>query len=255
VPRLSVDLNCDLGEWSGRDQVGDAAQIIRQITSANVACGFHAGDPSVMRTTARLSLAHGVAVGAHPGFPDRDGFGRRTRQVSPDEVEDLVLYQIAALSGIVAAEGGRLTHVKAHGALYNIASVQAPIAEAVARAVKTADRRLVLFGLSGSCVPAAGRAAGLVVASEVFADRAYLADGTLVPRSMAGAVLHESSAVVERAVAMVTEGVVTAVSGEVIPVVADTLCVHGDTPNAVELLTSLRTGLVTAGVEVSAIGA
>ncbi len=253
--RPSVDLNCDLGEWSGHDQVGDAAQIVSRITSANVACGYHAGDPSVMRTTVRLSLAHGVAVGAHPGFPDREGFGRRTRQVSPDEVEDLVLYQIGALSGIVAAEGGRLTHVKGHGALYNMASVQAPIAEAVARAVKAVDRRLVLFGLSGSCVLAAGRAAGLVVASEVFADRAYLSDGTLVPRSKAGAVLYEPSAVVERAVAMVTEGLVTAVSGEVIPVVADTLCVHGDTPNAVELVTRLRSGLATAGVEVAAIGA
>lgn len=251
--RPSVDLNCDLGESSGRDEVGDDAQIIPRITSANVACGYHAGDPSVMRTTVRLSLAHGVAVGAHPGFPDREGFGRRTRQVSPEEVEDLVLYQIGALSGIVAAEGGRLTHVKAHGALYNMASIQAPIAEAVARAVKAVDRRLVLFGLSGSCVLAAGRAAGLVVASEVFADRAYLPDGTLLPRSMAGAMIHDPSAVVERAVGMVTGGVVTAVSGVVIPVVADTLCVHSDTPNAVELVTCLRSGLAAAGVEVATI--
>ena len=251
----SVDLNCDLGESSGRDGVGDDPQIIPRITSANVACGYHAGDPSAMRTTVRLSLSHGVAVGAHPGFPDREGFGRGTLQVSPEEVEDLVLYQIGALSGIVAAEGGRLTHVKTHGALYNMASVQAPIAEAVARAVKAFDRRLVLFGLSGSCALAAGRAAGLVVASEVFADRAYFPDGTLVPRSMEGAVLRDPSAVVDRAVGMVTGGVVTAVSGEAIPVVADTLCVHSDTPNAVELVMSLQSGLKAAGVEVAAIGA
>ena len=253
VANLSVDLNCDLGESFGVYEMGDDAQIIPNITSANVACGYHAGDPLVMRATVHLAVTHGVAVGAHPGFPDLVGFGRRALQASPAEVENLVLYQLGALAGIVAAEGGRLAHVKPHGALYNMASVQAPIAEAVARAVSAFDSGLVLFGLSGSRLLDAGRAAGLQIASEVFADRAYLPDGTLMPRSTAGAVVYDSSAVVERAVGMVTGGVVTAVNGEAIPVLADTICIHGDTPNATELAVSVRRGLEAAGVNVASI--
>ena len=201
-----------------------------------------------MRATVRLAMTHGVAVGAHPGFRDVEGFGRRAIRVSPADVEDLVLSQIGALAQIVAAEGGRLAHVKAHGALYNMAAVQPPIAEAIVRAVKKFDMGLILFGLSGSCVLEAGRDAGLTVASEGFADRVYQSDGTLLPRSRAGAVLDDLSTVVERAVGMVTRGVVTASDGTVIPVIIDTLCVHGDTPNAVEMVGQLRARLEAAGV-------
>ena len=204
-----------------------------------------------MRATVHLAAAHGVAVGAHPGFRDVEGFGRRVIRMSPAEVEDLVLSQIGGLAHIVAAAGGRLAHVKAHGALYNMASVEPPIAKAIARAVKEFDSGLILFGLSGSRILDAGRDAGLTVASEAFADRAYQPDGTLLPRSSAGAVLDDPSTVVERAVEMVTRGVVRAVDGTMIPVVVDTLCVHGDTPNAVEMVGRLRTRLESAGVGIA----
>ena len=245
-----VDLNADVGESFGVYTVGQDGGLMSSITSANIACGFHAGDPSVMRATARLAIAQAVAVGAHPGFPDLVGFGRRALRASPAEVEDLVLYQIGALSSVVRAEGGRLTHVKPHGALYNMASAERPIADAVARAVCAFDRGIVLFGLSGSSLLDAGRAAGLTVASEVFADRAYTRDGTLVPRATAGAVIDNVDTVVRRAVGMVSTGEVTAIDGAPVSVHADTICVHSDTPGAVELAAGLRAGLVAAGVDV-----
>ena len=250
-----VDLNADVGESFGVYTVGQDSGLMSSITSANVACGFHAGDPSVMRETVRLAVAQGVAVGAHPGFPDLVGFGRRALRTSPAEVEDFVLYQIGALAGIVRAEGGRLTHVKPHGALYNMASVERPIADAVARAVRAFDGGLVLFGLSGSPLLDAGRAAGLTVASEVFADRAYAPDGTLVSRATPGAVIDDLASVVSRAVGMLSEGEVAAVDGEPVSVHADTICVHGDTPGAVELAAGLRAGLEAAGVDVQPLDA
>jgi UPF0271 protein len=173
---MRIDLNCDMGESFGSYTIGNDECVMRSITSANIACGFHAGDPSVIRRTIRLALASGVAIGAHPGFPDLVGFGRREMKVTPDEVEDFVMYQVSAVAGLAAAEGTRLQHVKAHGALYNLAARDADIAAAIARGVATLDRSLILFGLAGSELLIAGRAAGLRVAAEAFADRAYTPD-------------------------------------------------------------------------------
>ena len=250
-----VDLNSDVGESFGAYTIGHDERLMSSITSANVACGYHAGDPSVMRATVRHAVEHAVAIGAHPGFPDLVGFGRRPLRASPAEVEDLVLYQIGALSGIVRAEGGQLTHVKPHGALYTMAAEECPIADAVVRAVKACDGGLVLFGRSGSSLLDAGQAAGLTMASEVFADRAYEPDGTLVSRATEGAVIVDVASVVERAVTMVTRGVVVAVDGTPVYVHADTICVHGDTPGAAELSAGLRAGLEAAGVGVVAVAA
>jgi UPF0271 protein len=225
---------------------------MRSITSANVACGFHAGDPGVMRETVRLAKAAGVAVGAHPGFPDLVGFGRRELRASPREVEDLVLYQIGALAAIATTQGVRLSHVKAHGALYNMAARDRSLADAIAAAVAAFDRSLVLFGLPNSELVRAGEALGLRVASEGFADRAYMSDGSLAPRSRKGSVIHDADEVLERALRMVRDGEVTAVDGSRLALKVDTLCVHGDTPGAAELTRQLREGLARNGVTVSA---
>ena len=250
MTNLCVDLNCDLGESFGVYSIGSDERVMPYITSANLACGFHAGDPSVMRATVKLAALYGVAVGAHPGFPDLVGFGRRELHATPEEVEDLVLYQVGALAGIAAAEGGRLQHVKPHGALYNMAARDRTLADAVARAVVAADPGLILVGLSGSSLLDAGRAAGLGVASEVFADRTYDASGALTPRTTAGAVLGEPGVVVERALQMIREGTVQATTGERVKVRADTICIHGDTAQVVSLATGLRVGLEGAGVQV-----
>ena len=254
MTRPRVDLNCDLGESIGSDTLEHDALIMRSITSANVACGFHAGDATVMRDTSRLALEQGVAVGAHPGFPDRAGFGRRPRDASPSEVEKIVADQVAALSGVVSAEGGRLRHVKPHGALYNMAAEDRRLADAVARGIASVDANLVLFGLSGSCLLEAGRAAGLVVASEVFADRAYDRHGRLVSREIPGAVIDDTSTVLTRAVEMVIEGQVAAMTGETVALTAETMCVHGDTKGAADLAAAIRRGLDAAGVEVAPFG-
>jgi UPF0271 protein len=223
------------------------------ITSANVACGFHAGDPGVMRATVALATEHGVAVGAHPGFPDLAGFGRRELQVSPRDVEDFVVYQVGALAGIAAAQGVRLQHVKPHGALFNMAVRDADLADAVARAVALIDKSMILFGLPGSELVAAGARAGLRTACEVFADRAYRSDGTLVPRQEEGAVIHDAAAVEQRVIAMVRDQAVQAIDGTRVPLTIDTICVHGDTPGAAELAARVRAALETAGVNVKAL--
>jgi UPF0271 protein len=247
---MSIDLNSDVGESFGAYRIGDDATVMRSITSANVACGFHAGDPAVMRETVRLAREAGVAVGAHPGFPDLVGFGRRELRASPREVEDLVLYQIGALAAIAASEGVALVHVKAHGALYNMAARDRALADAVARAVAAFDRALVLFGLPGSELLRAGAAAGLGVASEGFADRAYAADGSLLPRTAQGSLIHDPDEVVARSLRMVTAGQVTAADGSTLSFPVDTLCVHGDTPGAAELTRRLRAGLEAGGLAV-----
>lgn len=252
---MSIDLNSDLGESFGAWTMGADAALMTVITSANVACGFHAGDPGVMRETVRLALAHGVAIGAHPGFPDLAGFGRREMHCSPQEVEDFVIYQVGALAAVAAAQGARLQHVKAHGALYNMACRDAALAAAVARATAAVDASLVLFGLPGSALLAEGRRLGLRVASEVFADRAYRPDGSLVSRAAEGAVLHDEALVVERAVRMACERTVVAVDGSVVPLEADTICVHGDTPGAAGLAAAIRRALERAGVRVAAFSA
>lgn len=250
---MRIDLNSDLGESFGSWTMGDDEALMTSITSANIACGFHAGDPTVMRRTLVLAKTHGVAVGAHPGFPDLPGFGRRDMQMAPAEVEDLVLYQVAALAGVAAAEGMRLQHVKAHGALYNMAARDADLAAAIARAVAAVDRSLILLGLPNSALLHEGERAGLQVAAEIFADRTYEPDGALTSRRRPGSVIHDPAVVVARAVEMVKTRSVVATTGAVIPLQADTLCLHGDTPGAAELARRIRAALGEAGVTVAAI--
>ena len=250
----SVDLNCDMGESFGAWRLGADAAVMSSITSANIACGFHAGDPGVMRETVRLAVDAGVAVGAHPGFPDLAGFGRREMHVAPRELEDLVLYQIGALAGIARAGGAALKHVKPHGALYNMAVRDRGLADAIAHAVAGFDSSLVLFGLAGSVMLEAGRDAGLRVAAEGFADRMYEPDGSLTPRSRPGAVLNDPLAVAGRAVHMVRNGTVTAADGREVPLRIDTICVHGDTPGAEVSARELRRALTEARITVRAVG-
>lgn len=251
---VRVDLNADVGESFGAFSIGCDRALMPSITSASVAAGLHAGDPSVLRATIRLAAAHGVAVGAHPGFPDLAGFGRREMHLSPGEVEDLVLYQIAAVAGVAAAEGVRLQHVKPHGALYNMAARDARLADAIARAVASFDADLILFGPPGSELVRAARGAGLKAAAEGFADRAYAPDGSLAPRRVPGAVIHDADTVVARATRMVTEGTVAATDGSFLTMNVDTLCVHGDTPGADMLAATLRRRLEAGKVIVAAPG-
>ena len=252
---MRIDINADTGESFGAYTIGRDAGLFTSITSANVAAGFHAGDPSVLRDTMRLAKKHGVAVGAHPGFPDLAGFGRREMNVTPKEAEDFVLYQITAVAGVAAAEGVRLQHVKPHGALFNMATKDAGLARAIAAATAAFGSSLILFGLPGSEILKAGRAAGLRVAAEAFADRAYEADGSLVSRKKPGAVINAADVVVSRAIRMAKDNVVTAIDGTIVTLDVDTICVHGDTPGATELAARLRAGLEAAGVTVKAIGA
>jgi UPF0271 protein len=252
---MRIDINSDTGESFGAYTIGHDAGLFKSITSANVAAGFHAGDPSVLRDTIRLAKQHGVAVGAHPGLPDLVGFGRRELHVTPKEAEDLVLYQVAAVAGVAAAEGVKLQHVKPHGALFNMAVRDRNLSDAIARAVAAFDKGLILFGLPGSEILNAGRAAGLRVAAEVFADRAYEPDGSLASRRKPGAVIHDAGAVVARAVRMVKENAVNAIEGSLVTLEADTICVHGDTPGSDDLAARIRAGLESAGVTVQAIGA
>jgi 5-oxoprolinase (ATP-hydrolysing) subunit A len=251
----TIDLNCDMGESFGAYSIGADAEVMASISSANIACGFHGGDPAVMRRTVRLARDAGVAVGAHPGLPDLVGFGRREIRVTAQEAEDLVLYQIGALAAIAESEGVRLRHVKAHGALYNMAARDRALADAIARAVRACDSSLILFGLPASELIRAGEGAGLAVASEGFADRAYEADGSLTPRSRSGSVIHDVDTVVRRAVRMVEEERVTAADGSEIPLHIDTLCIHGDTPGAAELTHALAAGLARAGIAIAPVAA
>lgn len=250
---MAVDLNCDMGESFGAYKLGLDEQVMPLITSANVACGFHAGDPVVMRRTVELAARHGVGVGAHVSFPDLVGFGRREMQLPPAELEADVLYQIGALAAFCRVAGASLRHVKPHGALYNMAQRDRAVADAVARAVAAYDRRLILFAQPHSAAAEAGVAAGLQVAFEVFADRAYTADGKLASRSLPGSVIHDPDAVAERALAMVRDGQVTALDGTVVPVQADTICVHGDTPGAVELIARIRSRLLAEGARIATV--
>jgi UPF0271 protein len=252
---MRIDLNADVGESFGAYSIGDDEALMNSVTSASIAAGFHGGDPSVLRKTIKLAKAHGVAIGAHPGFPDLVGFGRRELSVRPGEAEDLVLYQIAAVAGVAMAEGVKLQHVKPHGALFNMAVKHAPLAEAIARAVAAFDRSLILFGLPGSEILKAGRAVGLRVVAEVFADRAYEPDGSLTPRTRPESVIRDTTVVVSRAVRMVTERSVTAVDGTAVPLDVDTMCIHSDTPGSGNLASRLRAAFEAAGVSVKPVGA
>ena len=248
-----IDLNCDMGEGFGAWTMGDDAALLDHVTSANIACGFHAGDPGTIHRTVKLALEKGVAVGAHPSLPDLQGFGRRTMNVSAQEAYDLLVYQVGALAGFATACGGKLSHVKAHGALYNMAAKDAKLAQAIAQAVKDFDARLVLFGLAGSELVRAGEQAGLKTANEVFADRTYQADGSLTPRTQPDAMIQDSALALAQVRRMINEGKVKSINGPDIAVKADTLCIHGDEPNAVEFAMRIRAALDADGVRVAAI--
>ncbi len=249
----TIDLNCDMGEGFGAWQMGDDAALLDHVSSANIACGFHAGDPGTMHRTVKLAIKKGVAVGAHPSLPDLQGFGRRAMKVSAAEVYDLVLYQIGALAGFARACGGRLAHVKAHGALYHMAAREAPLAQAIAQAVRDFDTGLILFGLSGSELIRAGETAGLKTASEVFADRNYETDGSLTPRTQADAVVDDVDTAIARVRRMIGDGKVRSRQGGDVEVRADTLCIHGDEPGALEFAKRIRAALQTDGVRVAAV--
>ena len=248
----NVDLNCDMGESFGAYRIGADEAILPFVSSANIACGFHGGDPAVMRTTVAAAQARGVAIGAHPGLQDLAGFGRRSMEVSPQEVYDLVVYQVGALLGFALAAGASLHHVKAHGALYNMAASQPALADAIAHAVRDVDATLVLYALAGSELVAAGERAGLTTASEAFADRNYLANGALVSRRRADALVTDAGDAVARVVRMVREGCVRSVDGVDVAVRADTICIHGDGPHAAALASALRRGLEGAGITIAA---
>jgi UPF0271 protein len=250
----AVDLNCDVGESFGIWSVGADEAVLEHVSSANIACGFHAGDPAVMRRTVKAAFERGVSVGAHPSLPDLQGFGRRTMRVTPDEVYALMLYQMGALAGFCRALGGTLSHVKAHGALYNMAAQDPALATAIASAVRDFDPTLVLFGLAGSEVVRAGRAAGLEVANEVFADRSYQPDGSLTPRSQPNAMIGDVTAALHQVERMVREGKVRAADGTDVEIEADTVCVHGDEPGAAEFARELRALLARLGIDVRAPG-
>jgi UPF0271 protein len=251
---MPIDLNCDMGESFGRYTIGNDEAMMSYITSANIACGLHAGDPLVMERTVRLAQAHGVGIGAHPGFPDLQGFGRRVMQLAPEEAEALVLYQVGALAAFAKAAGAELVHVKPHGALYNLAASDRSLAEAIARAVTRFSRQLILVGLANSLLVEAGLEAGLSVAREAFADRAYEADGSLRSRRLPGAVLEDPARATEQVVRIARDGLVVAYTGEEVPVQAETICLHGDTPTAVEIAKTIRGELEAVGIEVVPMG-
>ena len=253
--RHVIDLNSDLGEGYGPWRLAPDDELMPLISSANIACGFHAGDPRILEHTVRQAKQHGVGIGAHPGYPDRVGFGRRTMTATPDEVRTDVLYQIGAISAFCRAAGTELQHVKAHGALYNVAVNDPATAEAIAAAVRQFDPDLLFFVLPGSELEAAGAAAGLPLAREAFADRGYMPDGSLVSRSRPDAIITDHDLVVRRMVRLVTEGVVETVDGTDLHLDADTICLHSDTPSALDIATALRQGFDAAGITVRPVGA
>jgi len=248
----TIDLNADMGEGFGPYAFGDDEALLRIVSSANIACGYHAGDPHTMRRTVELCLVHGVSVGAHPGLPDRMGFGRREMRVLPSEVADWLLYQIGALQAIAAAAGATVRHVKPHGALYHMAARDVELAEAVVCAVQGADSRLRLYGPPNSRLARESEARGLPYVAEGFADRAYLPDGKLVPRSEPGAVLEQPEQVIEQSLSLIRTGRVRCHDGSLAELAVGTICLHGDTPHAAEHAKRLYAGLREAGVAIRA---
>lgn len=244
---MNVDLNADLGEGAPDD-----AELLALVSAANIACGWHAGDARLMQATVAAALARGVAIGAHPSYPDRHNFGRSEMQLAPADVQADLIYQIGALQALVHAAGGRLHHVKPHGALYNQAARDPALADAVCAAVRAVDPGLAVYGLAGGELLRAARRAGLRAVAEVFADRGYRADGSLVPRSQPGALIDDAGEAVERTLRMVREGVVQAVSGETVPLQAQTICLHGDGPHALAFARAIHAALTQAGVALHA---
>jgi len=249
---MRVDLNCDMGESFGAWRMGNDAAILDHVSSANIACGFHAGDPGTMRATVQAAVAKGVAIGAHPSFPDLQGFGRRPMTLRPEEVYDLCVYQIGALAAFARAAGGRLHHVKAHGALSNMAARESALAEALTQAARDVDPGLISYAQAGTELVRAAERIGLPFASEVFADRSYQDDGQLTPRSRPGAMIERVEVGIAQVLRMVREGKVRSVNGADVPVRADTVCVHGDQPHALEFVRRLREQLAREGISVAA---
>ena len=248
----TIDINSDMGEAYGAYRMGDDAELLKIVSSANVACGFHGGDPNVMDLTFRTAKERGVAVGAHPGFQDLIGFGRRRIPCTAAEIERLVAYQIGAAMGVAALAGHRITYVKSHGALGNLACEEPDVSRAVARAIKAVDRNLVCLAIAATESERQPRAEGLAVACEMFADRAYLDNGLLMPRSEPGSVIHDVAAVGKRVIDMIEAGALISVTGRRIPTAIDSICVHSDTPGAVGVATAVRRALEARGIAVVA---
>lgn len=248
--KINIDINCDLGETSLADGPGNDEAIMPFISSVNIACGFHAGDPLTIEQTVRSAIRNGVSIGAHPGYPDRENFGRKPMTMSPRELRAMILYQAGAVKAMAEAAGARMRHVKPHGALYNTAATDYDMSMNIVMAVKDLDSSLVLVGQSGSQLIRAARNAGLACASEVFADRAYNDDGTLVARSVEGAVLHDTELMIRRVIRMIREKVVETFSGKLIPIEAETVCIHGDNETAVEFVRKLAEALKAEGISI-----
>jgi len=246
----NLDLNCDMGESYGAWKMGADADIMPLITSANIAAGFHAGDPATIRRTVQLAVDNGVAIGVHPSLPDLSGFGRRVMKVSAEDVYDLILYQAGAVEAFARAAGAKLHHVKCHGALYNMSAMDPELSDAIARAVKDLGGGVHLYALSNSRMMDAGRKHGIVTIGEVFADRGYMDDGTLAPRDKPGGMIEEAAKSVAQVLSMVEEGVVVSLSGKRVPVSPGTLCLHGDQPGAVTFAQALRKTFVARNIAV-----
>lgn len=251
---LSIDLNCDMGESFGVYTLGYDEQAMPYVTSINVACGFHASDPSNMLKTVKLAKKYGVAIGAHPAFPDLVGFGRRYMASSPAEIKADVMYQIGALWALCKSEGVTLQHVKVHGALYNAAEKDITVGIAIAEAIKAVDEQLYMVCLGNSVMVKAAQTVGIPYVEEAFADRAYTPEGTLVSRKQAGAVIHDVHEVAQRVLSMVKNKVVTGIDGSIVPIQAQTVCVHGDTPGAVNMIKTIRDMLEEEGIHAKAFG-
>lgn len=249
---LSIDLNCDMGESFGAWKMGSDAELMDYVSSVNIACGFHAGDATTMRQTVEMAIGKRVAIGAHPSYPDLQGFGRRPMSLSPQEVFDIVLYQVSALKGICEAAGGKLHHVKPHGALYNQAAKDKTLANAIAKAVQKIDLDLILYGLAGSLLISESEELGLRTASEFFADRTYQTDGSLTPRSEPNSLIDNADDAVLQVLQMISSQTVTAVNGETVPVKAETICIHGDAEHAVEFARIIRNRLTENCIDVCA---
>lgn len=246
-----IDINCDMGESFGQYKIGNDDEILNYITSANIACGFHAGDPATMRKTVRKALQKNVAIGAHPGLPDLVGFGRRNMELLPEEARDLVVYQVGALDAFVKSEGGKLQHVKPHGALYNMAAKSPVLSEAIAEAIFKINPELILFGI-GELVTAANKN-GLRSANEVFADRTYQSDGTLTPRKETNALIKDHNQAISQVIRMVKEGKVSSIQGTDVSIKADTICIHGDGEHALEFVKTISSKLTQSGITIAKI--
>lgn len=243
-----IDLNCDMGESFGAFTIGNDEAIMPFVSSVNIACGFHAGDPATMKRTVKAAVKHGLKIGAHPGLPDLQGFGRREMKLSFEEVYDIMLYQIGALTAFVTAEGGRLHHVKPHGALYNMAALNQTLADAIAQSVYDADPSLVIYGLSDSQLIYSAVRAGLAVKNEVFADRTYQNNGTLIPRGQNDALIRDQETAIQQVLSMITKGEVTSLAGSTVKLTADTICIHGDSENALEFAKAIYHRLKEEGI-------